>query len=463
MRPPATNEPADLELGARKAEVVKQLGIVGRSVKRVDSLGHVTGQTQYVDDISYPGMLHVKMVRSPYSRGIIHKIDVSEAEALPGVATVVTAADVPNNWYTILTLINVGPPDEPVLAHEEVMYEGEPICAIVAESDEIAMEAASLVKLDIEEQEPVLELEYAVSSEAPAIKKWGNNTFMYDGMNHRQIRFGDAERALQDADIVVEGTYTLSPIEHVPIETHCCVVKPEAGYPSGVGRLVVHSNTQALYFSMDNTAIILGIPGNRFHFIGGTVGGGFGGKVDVMLEPITCIAAMKTGRPVKWRWSRLEEFKYSSTRAAVKLQYWDGVSRDGKLIARKVRSLQEAGAYHKHSPYGAQKHMANVPGPYSIPNVHVDVYCVYTNRQPSSSMRGFGVTEASFAVELQMEKIARTLGMDPWELRMINAYRNGDMRPIRKITEDATLIETLQAAAKLTGHELAPQLQQMRS
>jgi CO/xanthine dehydrogenase Mo-binding subunit len=437
---------------------MKQLGIVGQSVKRVDSLGHVTGQTQFVDDVSYPGMLHLKMVRSPYSRGIIRGIDVSRAEAFPGVVTVVTAKDVPNNWYTILTLINVGPPDEPVLAHEEVMYEGEPICAIVAESDEIAMEAARLVKVDIEEQEPILDLEYAVSPQAPAIKKWGNNTFMYDGMNHRQIRFGDAEAALKEADVVVEGTYTLSPIEHVPIETHCCLVKPEAN-----GRLVVHTNTQALYFSMDNTAIILGIPGSRFHFIGGTVGGGFGGKVDVMLEPITCIAAMKTGRPVKWRWSRVEEFKYSSTRAAVKLQYRDGVNRDGRIIARKVRSLQEAGAYHKHSPYGAQKHMANVPGPYNIPNVHVDVYCVYTNRQPSSSMRGFGVTEASFAVELQMGKIAQTLDMDPWELRMLNAYRNGDMRPIRKIAEDCTLIETLQAAAQLTGHELAPELRAMSS
>jgi CO/xanthine dehydrogenase Mo-binding subunit len=442
---------------------VKQLGIVGQSVKRVDSIGHVTGQTQFVDDVSYPGMLHLKMVRSPCSRGIIHRIDTSRAEAVPGVATVVTATDVPNNWYTILTLIGVGPPDEPVLAHEEVMYEGEPMCAVVAETDEIAMEAATLVELDIEEQEPVLDLEFAVSPEAPAIKKWGNNTFMYDGMNHRRLRFGDAEAALQTADRVVEGTYTLSPIEHAPIETHCCVVKPEAGPSSGAGRLVVHTNTQALYFSMDNTSIILGIPGSRLRFIGGTVGGGFGGKVDVMLEPITCIAAMKTGRPVKWRWSRREEFKYSSTRAAVKLQYWDGVQRDGRIIARKVRSLQEAGAYHKHSPYGAQKHMANVPGPYNIPNVHVDVYCVYTNRQPSSSMRGFGVTEASFAIELQMERISRELGMDPWELRMINAYRDGDMRPVRKVAEDCTLIETLQAAAKLTGHELPASLQALSS
>jgi CO/xanthine dehydrogenase Mo-binding subunit len=437
---------------------MKQLGIVGQSVKRADGLGHVTGQTQFVDDVFYPNMLWISMVRSPVARGTIKNIDTSKAESFPGVATVVTAADVPNNWYTILCLIGVGPNDEPVLAHEEVMYEGEPICAIVAESEEIAREAASLVELDIDELDPVLDLEFALTPEAPAIKKWGTNTFTYDGMNHRRLRFGDVESGLGGADVIVEGTFQLSPIEHAPIETHVCVVKPEPD-----GRLTVHTNTQALYFTMDNTAIILNVPSNRLRMIGGTVGGGFGGKVDVISEPVTCIAAMKTGRPVKWRWTREEEMRFSSTRAAVKMEFRDGVMNDGRIVARKVRSLQEAGAYHRHSPYGAQKHMANLSGPYTIPNVWVDVYCVYTNRQPSSAMRGFGVTEASFAVEVQMDKIARTLGIDPWEIRLRNAYRNGEMRPVRKVVEDATLIETLKAAAGLVGHELSPELAAMHS
>jgi CO/xanthine dehydrogenase Mo-binding subunit len=242
------------------------------------------------------------------------------------------------------------------------------------------------------------------------------------------------------------------------METHCCVVKPEPD-----GRLTVHTNTQALYFSLDNTAIILQRPSNQLRFLGGTVGGGFGGKVDVITEPVTCIAALKTRRPVKWRWTRREEFQDSSTRAGVKMEYRDGVMRDGRIIARKVRSLQDAGAYHRHSPYGAQKHMANVCGPYSIPNVWADVYCVYTNRQPSSAMRGFGVMEASFAIEVQMEKIARTIGMDSWELRLINAYRNGQMRPVRKVVEDAALVETLQAAAELAGKELPAHLRAMHS
>jgi CO/xanthine dehydrogenase Mo-binding subunit len=437
---------------------MKQLGIVGQSVKRRDGVGHVTGQTQYVDDVFYPNMLWIKMVRSPVSRGIIRRIDTSKAEAFPGVAAVVTAKDVPNNWYTILCLIGIEPNDEPVLAHEEVMYLGEPICAVVAETEEIAREAAALVELEIEEQEPLLDIEFALSEAAPAIKKWGNNTFIYDGMNRRQLRFGDVEAGFAQADYIVEGTYSLSPIEHAPIETHCCVVKPEPD-----GRLTVHTNTQALYFTMDNTAIILQVPGNRLRMLGGTVGGGFGGKVDVITEPICCIAAMKTGRPVKWRWTREEEMRVSSTRAASKMEFRDGVTKDGLIVARKVRALHDSGAYHRHSPYGVQKHMANLPGPYAIPNVWVDCYCVYTNRQPSSAMRGFAVTEATFAVEVQMEKIARTIGMDSWEIRLINAYRNGTLKPVRKVMEDATLIETIQAAAALVGHELPERLKAMHS
>lgn len=437
---------------------VKDLGIVGQSVKRRDGVGHVKGQTQYIDDVFYPEMLHVYMVRSPVSRGIIHGIDVSKAEAYPGVAAVITAKDVPNNWYTILCLIGVEPNDEPVLADTEVMYQGEPICAIVAETYDIAREAAQYVTLDIEEQEPLLDIEFAMTPDAPIIKKWGTNTFNYDGYTHRKLRFGNVDLAFEQADHIIEGDYSLSPIEHAPIETHVCVVKPEPD-----GRLTVHTNTQALYFTMDNTAIILQVPSQRLHMIGGTVGGGFGGKVDVITEPVCCIAAMKTGRPVKWRWSRHEEMLISSTRAAVKMHYTDGVMSDGRIIARKVRSLEDSGAYHRHSPYGVQKHMANLPGPYNIPNVWCDAYLVYTNRQPSSAMRGFGVTEATFAIECQMERIARTLGIDSWEIRLKNAYRNGQMKPVRKIMEDATMVETLQAAAQLVGHDLAPEYLAMTS
>jgi CO/xanthine dehydrogenase Mo-binding subunit len=272
------------------------------------------------------------------------------------------------------------------------------------------------------------------------------------------VRFGDIEQGFAEADYIVEGRYQTSPIEHAPTETTGCVAVPEAD-----GRYTVYTNTQALFFTLDNTALILQIPFNKLHFVGGTVGGGFGGKVDVIVEPIATLAAMKTGRPVKYKFSRSEEMQASSARGAWRMYFEDGVTKDGRIVARKVTTYADSGAYSRHTPYAVTKHAANIAGPYNIPNVWLDVYCVYTTRQPSSAMRGFGVTPASFALEVQMDKIAETVGMDPWEIRFLNAYRNGDMKPYRKVAQDATLIETMQAAAKMVGHELPEHLLAMSS
>jgi CO/xanthine dehydrogenase Mo-binding subunit len=172
---------------------------------------------------------------------------------------------------------------------------------------------------------------------------------------------------------------------------------------------------------------------------------------------------MKTGRPIRYVFSRDEEMRVSSTRGAWRMYFKDGINKDGRIIARKVTSYADAGAYNRHTPYAVTKHAANVAGPYSIPNVWIDAHCVYTNRQPGSAMRGFAVTPASFALEVQMDKIAHTIGIDPWEIRFINAYRNGDMKPHRKKVEDATLIETMQAAAKLINHKLPERYLAMNS
>jgi CO/xanthine dehydrogenase Mo-binding subunit len=145
------------------------------------------------------------------------------------------------------------------------------------------------------------------------------------------------------------------------------------------------------------------------------------------------------------------------------MYYKDGVMKDGRIVARKITSYADAGAYNRHTPYAVTKHAANIAGPYRIPNVWIDAHCVYTNRQPGSAMRGFGVTPASFALEMQMDKIARLLKLDPWEVRFVNAYRNGDMKPHQKVVEDATLIEVMQAAAKLVGHDLPEDLKIMSS
>jgi CO/xanthine dehydrogenase Mo-binding subunit len=193
------------------------------------------------------------------------------------------------------------------------------------------------------------------------------------------------------------------------------------------------------------------------------VGGGFGGKVDVIVEPIAALAAMRIGRPVKYLYTREEEFHVSSTRVPWRIYFKDGVTKDGRIVARKVTSYADAGAYNRHTPYAVTKHAANIAGPYFIPNVHIDAYCVYTNRVPTSAMRGFGVTSASFATEVQMDKIARAVGMDPYEIRVLNAYRNGDMRPYQKIVGDATLVEVVQGAAEMVGHPLGERFRAMSS
>ncbi len=432
--------------------------VVGQSVPRRDGIGHVTGTTVYVDDISFPGMLYLKMVRSPLHHGRIKRIDFSEAEKVPGFVRVLTHRDVPKNIYTILCLIGVGPDEEPVLAEDKVLYKGEPIAAIVAETEEAAMEAMSRVRLDLEELPAVFDVEDALKPDAPILKDWGSNCFMYEGHHCRRVRLGDVEKGFAQADYIVEEVYNTSPTEHAPIETTACVARPEPN-----GRYTVYTNTQALFFTLDNTALILQIPFNKLHFVGGTVGGGFGGKVDVITEPIATLAAMKTGRPVKFKYTREEEMRVSSTRSGWRMYYKDGVMKDGRIVARKITSYADSGAYNRHTPYAVTKHAANVAGPYTIPNVWIDAHCVYTNRQPASAMRGFGVTPASFAIECQMDKIAEAVGTDPWEIRFINAYRNGDIKPHQKVVEDATLIEVMQAAAKMVGHALPDRLMKMHS
>jgi len=436
----------------------QSLNVVGKSVARRDGMGHVTGKTVFVNDISFPDMLYLKMVRSPVPHANILNVDFSEAEKVPGFVRALTYKDVPKNIYTILTLIGVGPDEEYVLAEDKVRYIGEPIAAIIAESEDAVMEAVSQVRLELEELPAVFDVEEALKPGAPILKEWGTNYFVYEGHHCRRVRFGDIEKGFTEADYIIEDRYQTSPIEHAPSETTGCIAKPEAD-----GRITIYSNTQALFFTMDNAAIILQVPFQKLHLVGGTVGGGFGGKVDVIVEPISALAAMKTNRPVKYMFSRQEEMQASSSRGAWRMYFKDGVTKDGRIVARKVTTYADAGAYNRHTPYAVTKHAANIAGPYRIPNVWIDAHCVYTNRQPGSAMRGFGVTPASFALEMQMEKIAKVVGMDPWEIRFLNAYRDGDMKPHQKVVEDATLIEVMQAAAELVGHELPEDLKQMKS
>ena len=432
---------------------------VGVSGKRTDIDGHVTGRTQYYADRTFPGMLHLKMVRSPHHHARILSVDTGEAERVPGVVRVLTHKDVPKNVYTILCLIQVEPDDEPCLAVDKVRFKGEQIVAVIAESEAAAREAVARVRVEYEELPAVFDVEEALRPGAPLVNEFhGQNFFKYEGHHCRRVRLGDVEKAFATADHVLEERYQSSPIEHAPVETTGCIVVPDQN-----GRYTCHSDTQALFFTLDNTALILNAPFQKLRLVGGTVGGGFGGKVDVIVEPIAFLAAMLTNRAVKYAYNREEEMQVSSPRAAERIYIKDGVMSDGRIVARKVTLLVDAGAYSRHSPYGTTKAAAHMPGPYTIPNVHVDAHCVYTNRTPSSAMRGFGVTIGDFALEVQMDKLARLVGMDPFEFRIVNAYRDGDMKAHGETAHGAALVETIQTAAKLAGWPLSKKAMQATS
>ena len=434
------------------------LGVVGQEVGRRDSVANVTGRTTYVEDLSFPGMLHVRMVRSPHHHARITSVDLEPAKQVKGFARALTHEDVPENWYNLLSLLGVSPNDEPVLAEGTVRYRGEPIVAILADTPESAADAAGRVKVTYEELPAVFDVEEALAPRAPVITTHGKNYWEYEGHHCRRIRFGDVEKAFGEADRIIEGRYDNAPIEHAPVETNGCIAVPDAD-----GRITVHSNTQALFFSLANVSLTTGIPPHKLRFMGGVVGGGFGGKVDVIVERIATLAAKLTGRPVKFFFTREEEMRASSTRGAWRFYIKDGVMNDGKIIARKVTSYLDSGAYTRLTNYGVTKSAAHQPGPYAIPNVWVDGHCVFTNRTPASAMRGFGVTMTDFALESQMDHVAATLGMDPMELRLINAYRDGDITAHRKEVEGAALVETIQAAARLIGKQLPERFATMSS
>ena len=440
---------------------IKDLKIVGQPVKLRDLDTHVTGETVYYEDVRVPRLLHLKMHRSTYSHAKILKIDTSEAKSSSGVVCVLTHEDLPGKKkFNALVGAGVGPEDESVLAFEKVRWKGEPVVAVIAETPAQAEAAAAKVRVDYEELSAVFGSDEALKDGAPIITAhWPNNHYIFPE-NHRaaQVRFGDVEKAFAEADHVVEDSYETQPIEQAPMETNGCIAVPE-----GEGRITVYSNTQGLQFSLDTTAGILDIPTSKLRFIGGTVGGGFGGKVDMQVEPITTLAALRTGRPVKFKYTREEEMRVSSSRSAWRVLIKDGVMNDGHIIARKITTYQDSGAYLRFSSYGGMKHCSHMPGPYTIPNVWIDSIVVFTNRTPSNAMRGFGVMAGSFALEVQMDKIAETIGMDPWQLRLINAYREGDMKSHQKEVEDAGMVETILTAAKLAGKHLPETFQNMSS
>ena len=429
---------------------------VGARLPRYDGIEHVTGRTMYVDDVRVPGTLWVKALRSPVHSATFSGLDTSKAEAMPGVHAVVTHADVPLLEYGHLSGLGI-PADEPLLAKDEVRYKGQPIAVVAAEDEDTAVAGVNAIRLDFEERTPLLDVRRAFDDDAPKIHQWGNWYPHFENeMDRRQIRKGNIDEAFDTADLIVQGVYRPAAIEHAPLETQVCQVVPEAN-----GRLTIYSCTQALYFSMGVVAAHLQIPLNKLKIVGGTVGGGFGGKVDTATETMCALLAQKSGKPVKWRWTREEEFLCSSTRAPWHMEIADAVTKEGWILGRKMLTLHDSGAYARFSPYGLTKHSFHHTGAYSIPNLEFDGYVVFTNRTPTTAMRGFGVTSVSFATETHMSRIALELDIDPYELRLKNANRVGDTSPNQIPYTDPSTVPTILAIADAVAHDLAPEYRAM--
>jgi CO/xanthine dehydrogenase Mo-binding subunit len=390
----------------------------------------------------------VKALRSPHHRARIVSLDTSKAEAMSGVRAVITHADVPKNVYGHLEGLGV-PADEPLLAEGDVRYKGQPIACVAAESEAAALAAVESIEIEFEELEPLFDIRKALDPDAPQIHQWGNVYPHYGPYNHRRVRKGDIDWAFDKADAIVRGVYRPQAIEQMPLETQVCLAVPEAS-----GRITIYSCTQAMYFSMGVVAAHLQVPLNKLKFVGGTVGGGFGGKVDTATDTICALLALKSRRPVKWRWTREEEMLASSTRAPWHIELEDAVTKDGWILGRRTVTLHDAGAYARFSPYGVTKHAFHHSGAYTIPNLRFDGFVVFTNRVPTTAMRGFGVTSVSFAVETHLNRVADAIGIDPWELRLKNANRVGDTSGNGVVLKDPSTVPVTLAAAERVGVEL---------
>jgi len=423
---------------------------IGKPIARYDGIGHVTGATTYVDDIKLPGMLYMKVLRSPVHKGNIKNIDVYAAENTPGVAGVITWKDIPGkNVYNST--------DQPVFPSKHIRYKGERLAAVAAVDEDTAMEAIEKIKLDIDEQTPVFDPIEAMKPDAPKVRPEGN-LWEFNSGQSRILRKGNVEKGFAEADEIVEKTYVNKMNDHAAMEPHVAVAFIDEG-----GKLTINTVGQARYWHLQQLCEILNLPVSKVRLIGGAVGGGFGGKNEIQCDHVAGIMALKIRKPVKYRMTRKEVLLYSTKRGAFIFEYRSGVKKDGRVTAHKVRAIHDIGAYQTVGEYAVQKQCLYAAGPYAVPNVWYDGYAVFTNKPVASSMRGFSLINISYAVEIQMNLLAEAIGMDPWEIRFINAWRDGDTGPTQWKVVAAGLIETMKTAAELEGIELPAHLEAMSS
>ena len=393
---------------------------ISQSIKRIDALGKVTGETLYPGDIDIDGQLWMRVKFSDRAHARIVAIDTRRAEALDGVLRVFTSRDVPLNEYGLVIK------DQPVLCGpggekpgtDVVRCYMDMVATVVAESDDVARTALELIDIQYEDLPAVFDAEAAMEASAPQLHPNSPQNLI----THYRIRKGDMAAAWAQADVVVEGEYETTWQEHAYLQ-------PEAGlaYIDDEDRVTVVVAGQWTHEDQEQICHALDLPPDRVRVIYPAIGGAFGGREDMSVQIILALAAWKLRRPVKIQWNREESILYHHKRHPIKVRAKWGATKAGMLTAIWAEVIGDAGAYN----YTSNKVMGNahvtVSGPYEVSNAHIDTYAVYTNNIPSGAFRGFGAPQAMLAAEGQMNRLAIALDMDPLELRLKNCIREGSI------------------------------------
>jgi CO/xanthine dehydrogenase Mo-binding subunit len=418
--------------------------LVGKAVPRIDALAKVTGKTKYTSDIEFPGMLVGSMLRSPLAHGTIVRIDTTKAQNLRGVKAIATGADFPESRYGRFVK------DQSFLARDKVRYIGERVAAVAAVDPETAEEAVGLIAVEYEELEPVFDPFEALKPDAPQIhedvKKYStafDSIIKYHNVCSKScVKRGDVKEGFAQSDFIFEDTFTTPMVHQACPEPHGAIARVE---PSG--KVTVWTSTPSVFNYRNGLAEVLGLPTNMVKVIGGPVGGSFGGKNELRLEPICVRLAQKSGSIVKMTMDQEEEFSDGNPRHASVMHLKTGVMKDGLIIARQAQMMFDTGAYAEFGPAVASEAAKQISGPYRVPNLDIDSLCVYTNKVSCGCFRSHGTPEPTFAYESQMDIVASRLGIDPLEIRLKNAVVDGDPSATGEIYTGISLKENLRRAA----------------
>ncbi len=401
--------------------------VVGQNARKVEGIKLVTGGAAFTDDIHLPGMLYGKVLPSPHAHARIRRIDASEARALPGVHTVLTYQDVPRVPHTTAGQAWPEPsPYDTYLLDSKVRFVGDRVAAVAAESRSIAERALELIEVEYEVLPAVLDMERAMAPGAPVIHDEPDATGIYDrehniaGYILREI--GNVDEGFRQADYIIEREFRTQRQQHAMLEPHVSIAWLDPD-----GRLVIRSSTQVPYHCRRQVAMILQLPVSRVHVIKPRIGGGFGGKQEMLLEDITGMLALAARRPVKIEYTREEEFYMARSRHPQILKMKRGVKRDGTVVASDLKVLATTGAYGSHSTTVQGNTGSKVLPLYRTGNMRFECHVVYTNMPVAGAFRGYGCPQGFFAQETVADEIAEQLGIDPLEFRRRNVIRLGDI------------------------------------